>query len=186
MLKTILSEEEIQQICQRIALDLDNKFKDKDSIPVFIGVMKGALPFMMDIIKNITIPCMIDFIQVSSYEGDKSSGTITLKKELTTDVNNKDIVIIEDVIDTGITFDFLKKYFTEKYSLSSITMIALLDKKCKRVVPFEADIIGKEIGNDFVLGYGLDYNELGRNYPYVFVPTKDEIKELDNILNKKG
>lgn len=185
MLKTILSEQEIKDICKRIAKQIEDKYKNEKTIPIIIGVMKGALPFMMDLVKNITTPCMIDFIQVSSYEGEKSSGTITLKKELTYDINNKDIIVIEDIIDTGITMDYLKKYFETNYSPKSITMVALLDKKCKRVVPFDADIIGKEIGNEFVLGYGLDYNELGRNYPYVFVPTKEEIKELDKILENK-
>lgn len=181
MLKIILSEEEIKTICSNIAKIIETKLENSTSIPVFIGVMKGALPFMMDIMKNITIPCKLDFIQVSSYEGTESTGKITLKREIHENIKNKDVVIIEDIVDTGVTMDFLTKYIKEKYAPKSITTVTLLDKKCRRVIPFDVDIVGKEIPNEFVVGYGLDYNDLGRNSSCVYVPTKEEIEHFDEL-----
>ncbi len=182
MLKIILSETEIQNICADIASKIESKLKNNDSIPVFIGVMKGALPFMMDIMKNITIPCKMDFIQVSSYEGTESTGKITLKRDIHENIKDKDVLIIEDIVDTGVTMDFLTKYIKDKYAPRSLTTITLLDKKCRRVLPFDVDIVGKEIPNEFVVGYGLDYNDLGRNSSYVYVPTKEEIEHFDELL----
>ena len=183
MIKKLLDEKEIQEICKRIADTINESLKDKKTLPIFIGVMKGALPFMFDLMKYINHPCLEDFIQVSSYEGQSSTGKITLKKDLSYDITNRDVFIIEDIVDTGVTMNYLKEYLLSKYSPASLTTISLLDKKCKRKVPFEVDIVGKEIPNEFVVGYGLDYNELGRNVPYILVPSKEEIEEYDNLLN---
>ncbi len=183
MIKKVLNEQEIQKICKSIANQINNMIKNTNSLPIFIGVMKGALPFMFDLMKYIEHPCLEDFIQVSSYEGTSSTGKITLKKDLSYDITNRDVFIIEDVVDTGITMNFLKEYLLSKYKPSSLTTISLLDKKCMRKVPFDVDIVGKEIPNEFVVGYGLDYNELGRNIPFVFIPSKEEIENFDKLLN---
>ncbi len=182
MLKEILSEKEIQKICKDIAKQIEKKFENTNSIPVLIGVMTGALPFMMDLIKNIKSYCLLDFIQVSSYSGTTSTGKITIKKDISENITGKDIVIIEDIIDTGLTFDFVTKYLSQTYHPKSITTVTLLDKKCMRKVQFEVDIVGKEIPNEFVVGYGLDYNGLIRNTTNIYVPTKAEIEEIDSLL----
>ncbi len=184
MKKIILSENEILEICKSIAHQLENKYKFSDSIPVFVGVMKGAIPFMMDLLKVYTLPVMIDFIQVSSYNGTESTGTIVLKKDVSLNLKDKDVVLVEDIVDSGLTMNFLKEFILKKYSPKSITTVALLDKKCQRKIPFELDYIGKEIPNEFVIGYGLDYNDLGRNVPFVFVPEEKEIREYDLALQK--
>lgn len=184
MLKEILSEKEIQEICDIIAAKLNKKFANSTSVPVFIGVMIGALPFMMDLLKRITIPCTLDFIQVSSYNGTTSTGKIIMKKDVTQDLTNKDIVIIEDIIDTGLTFDFIYKYLFETYHPKTITTVTLLDKHCMRKVSFECDLVGKVIPNEFVIGYGLDYCELVRNTPNIYVPTQDEIDQYNKLLKK--
>lgn len=184
MLKIILSENEIKDICKRITKQLEDKFKNQNDIPVFIGVLKGALPFMMDIMKQYSLPCIMDFIQVSSYEGTSSSGKITLKKDVSENLKGKNIIIIEDIVDTGITMNYLTEYFYKKHQVKSITTVSLLDKKVKRIIPFDVDIIGKEIPDEFVMGYGFDYNDLARNSNCVYVPTKEEIENFE-MLSKK-
>ena len=183
MEKMILSNEEIVEICKRLAGNLKEKFKDSEKVPVFVGVLKGALPFMMELIKHYDAPMYIDFIQVSSYENQESTGTIILKRDVTTSLKDRDVVIIEDIVDSGFTMNYLVKYLDDTYSPKSITTVALLDKKCQRKLPFELDLFGKEVANEFVVGFGFDYNELLRNTPYIYVPTKEEIENLD-ALNK--
>lgn len=182
MKKIILSYEEITKICKLIGEQLATRYRFNDTPPVFIGVMKGAIPFLTDLVTCVDIPLIIDYIQVGSYNGTESTGTVVLKKDVTQDVRNRDIVIVEDIVDSGISITFLVDYFKRKYQPKSIVTVALLDKKCNRKVPFELDYSGKEIENEFVMGYGLDYNDLYRNTRYVFVPDEDEIKKYDEII----
>lgn len=185
MEKIILSNEEIVSICKDLAAKLKEKFANSNQCPIFVGVLKGALPFMMELIKHYDRPMYIDFIQVSSYQGQDSTGTIILKRDVTTPLKGKDVVVIEDIVDTGFTMNYLVKYLNDKYQPNSITTVALLDKKCQRKLPFDLDLYGKEIPNEFVVGFGFDYNELLRNVPYVYVPSKEEIETLD-ALNKEN
>ena len=184
MRKTILTNEEIQDICELIGSQLATRYRFNDTPPVFIGVMKGAIPFLSDLVCHCNIPLFIDYIQIGSYNGTESTGTVILKKDVSLDIRNKDIVIVEDVVDSGISMNFLIDYFQKKYQPKSIVTVALLDKKSNRKIPFEVDYFGKEVGNEFLMGYGLDYNDLWRNTREVFVPTPDEVKEWDAILNK--
>ena len=183
MKKIILSNEQIVDICKRLASELEERFANTDSVPVFVGVVKGALPFMFELIKHYTKPMYIDFVQVSSYQNQESTGTIVLKKDVTTPLKDRDVVIIEDIVDTGFTMNYLVKFLKEHYNPNSITTVALLDKKCKRKLPFELDHFGMEVGDEFVVGFGFDYDELERNTPYIFVPDEKQI-ETWNKLNK--
>lgn len=179
----VISKEEIEEAVKRCAKELEERFKDNDQIPVFIGVLKGALPFMMDLIKNYHLPCKEDYIQVSSYDGTASTGVIHLRKDISEDIKNKDIVIIEDIIDTGLTLSYLKQYLRLKYQPRSITICTFIDKKPLRKVELEADVVGVTLTkNKFLVGYGLDYNEIVRNIEYVFVPTKEDLIEWDKAL----
>ena len=185
MRKIILSNEDIQNICKLIGSQLSTRYRFNDTPPVFIGVMKGAIPFLTDLVNHCDIPLFIDYIQIGSYNGTESTGTVILKKDVTLDIRNKDIVIVEDVVDSGISMNFLVDYFNKKYQPKSIVTVALLDKKSNRKIPFELDFYGKEVGNEFLMGYGLDYNDLWRNTKEVFVPSQDEVDEWDRILNNK-
>ena len=185
MKKIILSNEEIVAICKRLAAELKEKFKDSNTVPIFVGVLKGALPFMMELIKHYDGPMYIDFIQVSSYQGQDSTGTIILKRDVTTPLKGKDVVVIEDIVDTGFTMNYLVKYLKDKYEPNSLTTVALLDKKCQRKLPFDLDLYGKEIPNEFVVGFGFDYDELLRNVPYIFVPDENDLAEW-NRINKEN
>ena len=185
MKKIVLSNEQIVEICKKMADELYNRFKDSERVPIFLGVMKGALPFMMELIKHYKGQMYIDFIQVSSFQGTESTGTILLKKDVTMDLTGRDVVVIEDIVDTGFTMNYLVKYLEDSYAPHSITSVALLDKKCQRKLPFELDLYGLEIENEFVVGFGFDYDELHRNVPYIFVPEENEIKEWNKIINNK-
>ena len=186
MKKIILTNEQIVEICKKMAEELHSRLKDAKKLPIFIGVMKGALPFMMELIKHYNGDMLIDFIQVSSFQGTESTGTILLKRDVTMDLRGRDIVIVEDIVDTGFTMNYLVKYLDESYAPHSITTVALLDKKCKRKMPFELDLYGLEIGDEFVVGFGFDYDELHRNVPYIFVPNQEEIPEWNELLKKQA
>lgn len=185
MRKIILSNEQIQDICSLIGSQLATRYRFNDTPPIFIGVMKGAIPFLNDLVCHCDIPLFIDYIQIGSYNGTESTGTVILKKDVSLDIRGKDIVLIEDIVDSGISMNFLVDYFTKKYSPKSIVTVALLDKKVNRKIPFELDYFGIEVENEFLMGYGLDYNDLWRNTREVFVPTPEEVKEWDELLAAK-
>ena len=182
--KIILSEEQIRQF----AIDLGNKITDRiknDSKPaIVVGVLKGATPFMMDLIKNIHCEIYIDFIHVRSYDGTESTGRVQLLKDTSFDCEGRTVIIVEDVIDSGQSFVFLKKHFMTHNPKEIITCV-MVDKKYARTVPFEVDYAGYTLHKDaFLIGYGLDYNELDRNLPYIYEATQEDIKRIDE-LNKR-
>src|SRR5574344_454047 len=183
MRETVLSKEEIQEICKRIGSQLDEKFKDSKTIPVFVGVLKGANLFFMDLVRQCHFPMVMDFIQVTIYDGTSSTGVIHLKKDVTADITNKDLVIVEDIVDTGLTLNYVKQYIQIKYKPKSISVVCLIDKKPLRKIDFKCDYVGATLKeNKFLCGYGFDYHEILRNQDYVFVPDKKEIEEIDKLL----
>jgi hypoxanthine phosphoribosyltransferase len=184
MRKVVLTNDEIQKICKLIGNQLATRYRFNEHPPVFIGVMKGAIPFMMDLIKNVDIPLFIDFMQVSSYNGTESTGTVIIKKDLSLDIKDQDVVIIEDIVDSGISMNFLVDYLKRKYQPKSIVTVALLDKRIARKIPFELDYRGLEVEGGFLVGYGLDYNELFRNTTEIFIPDQEEIASWDLLLKK--
>lgn len=185
MRQIILTEKEIKKINKRLGKELTKKFKNDELPPVFIGVLKGALPFMIDLVREIKCPLIIDFIQVKSYIGTESTGVITLKKDINEDITNRNVVIVEDIADSGHTLVWLKKYISTTYKPKAIYTCALLDKKCKRKVDFDLDYVGAEIGDYFIGGYGLDFDEIGRNEKYIFVPDEEEKVQLFELAHRK-
>ena len=183
MRKIVLTEEEIHSICKLIGHQISTRYRFNDHPPVLVGVMKGAVPFLMDLVQEIDIPLQYDFVQVSSYNGTESTGTVVLKSDVTLDIRDRDIIIVEDIVDSGISMVYLVDHLQKKYQPRSIVTLALLDKKCNRKVPFELDYAGKEVGEGFLMGYGLDYHDLYRNTKYVFIPDQEEIDSWNKILN---
>lgn len=168
----LVNENEIKKICKELGEKITNDYMGKEL--VIIGMLKGAMPFMMELIKNIKLPVTIDFIQTSSYHGGtQSSACVLFKKDIETNVTGKHVLLIDDVIDTARTITKVLDIFKDR-GASSIELCCLLDKPEGRVVQYDAKYIGKTIPNEFVIGYGLDYNELYRNLPYVAV-VKDEV-----------
>ena len=184
MRKIVFNETEIQGACERIANELTKELVNDEKIPLFLGVMKGALNFFMDLTKRFEIPIYLDYIQVSSYEGTKSTGNVKLLHDLRFDCEGRSVVIVEDIIDTGTSMNYLLKYIEEKYHPKRIFVVALFDKINARTVPVKIDYSGKVLAqNDFLIGYGLDYKELHRNIPYVYIPDEDEYNELTELAN---
>lgn len=165
--KVLYSKEDIAAACKRLGQQLAEDYRDKT--PLMVCVLKGAILFMTDVIRDMDIYATIDFIDVSSYNGGtESSGTIRLLKDLDTDVAGRDVVLVEDIIDTGRTLKYLEDLLKDRQA-KSIKVCTLMDKPSGRVVEAKADYVGFNVPSEFVVGYGLDYEEKYRNLPYVGV-----------------
>lgn len=160
----LVSEEELKQICKRLGEQITRDYQGKNLLVV--SVLKGAVVFMGDLLREIKCDCQIDFIAVSSYSGTKTTGVVKFKKDLDIDPDGMDILIIEDILDSGITLSYLKGVLMGR-NASSIKICTLLDKPANRKADIKADYVGKVIPDEFVIGYGLDYDEKYRNLPYV-------------------
>ena len=170
--RILITEEELNVRCKELSLEISEDYADKEL--VIVGMLKGAAPFMMDLIKNITLPVTIDFIQISSYHGGThSTNAIIFKKDIDTDVRGKHVLIVDDIVDTAKTIKKVLNIFEDR-GVESIELCCLLDKPEGRVVDYEPKYAGKVIPNEFVVGYGLDFNEYYRNLPYVGV-VKEEL-----------
>ena len=186
MKNIILSAKDLDKISRKIAKNLDQELKNEKNIPVVVGVMKGSLNFMMDLTKYMKTDLYTDFIQISSYSGTETTGKVIMKKDLSFNIENRTVILVEDIIDTGISMHFLIKFLKDHYHPKRILLITLLDKVCRRKLKVHIDYAGKVMKQDaFVLGYGLDYKEYGRNLPYVCALTKDEIKMIDKKTSEK-
>lgn len=163
----LITEEEIKAKCQEIGKQLTEEYDGK--FPLAIGVLKGALPFMSDVLRYMEVHLEMDFMDVSSYgEGTTSSGEVKIVKDLNTKVEGRDLIIVEDIIDSGLTLSYLVDLFKYRKA-KSIKIVTLLDKPSGRTAAIKADLIGFKVPNEFVVGYGLDYAERYRNLPYIGV-----------------
>ncbi len=162
--KVLYTMEEIQKRIKELGEEISNDYKGEELIVVCI--LKGAAFFTTDLVKNIDCEMIIDFMRVSSYTGTESSGIITLKQDLEEDIEGKNVLIVEDIIDTGRTLNTLKTELINRKP-KSLKVVTLLDKKERRVVDLDADYVGFSIPNKFVVGYGFDIDEKYRNIPYI-------------------
>lgn len=159
-----ITETELQTICQTLGRQITTDYQGKT--PIIIGVLKGCQPFFSDLIRHITLPVEISYLKVRSYTGITSSGAIHLELDADIAITHRDVILVEDIIDTGTTMTNLYAFLRSKQP-NSLKVVALLDKPSQRTTDFHADYIGKTIPNVFVIGYGLDYNEQYRNLPYI-------------------
>lgn len=165
--KVVYAEKEIDEQTQKLAELLSNDYEDK--LPLMVGILKGSIPFMANLVKRMTCQLEMDFMAVSSYHGGlESSGTVKLLKDLTTDIKDRHVVIVEDIIDSGRTLKAIAEMLSDR-GAASVKIVTLLDKKEGRVVEIDADYVGLECPNEFVVGYGLDYDEKYRQLPYIGV-----------------
>ena len=171
--KILITEEEIAAKCKEIGAKLTEEYEGR--FPLAIGVLKGALPFMSDVLRQVHTHLEMDFMDVSSYGGTntKSSGEVKILKDLNTKVEGRDLLIIEDIIDSGNTLRYLVDLFKYRQA-NSVKIVTLLDKPSGRTANIKADIVGFDVPDEFVVGYGLDYDEKYRNLPYIGV-LKPEI-----------
>jgi len=186
MQELILSNKQIEDICQKVASEIDECIKSEEKTPVVIGVLKGGMNYMFDLIKYIKTPILTDYIQVASWEGTKSTGTICLKKDLTLDIENRTIILVDDVIDSGCSYQYLRNFISQKYKPKNIFVTCLIDKQAERKIPVHIDFPGFVLKEPkFLMGYGLDYKEYGRNIGYVYVPDKEEIDSYERMIEKE-
>ena len=162
----LLSEEQIQNRIRELGEILTAEYADKN--PVIVGVLKGVVVFYADMIRQIKVPCQMDFMWLSSYSGANSTGKMLVRQDVTADIERRHVLILVDIFDTGISLEFTVNHLKEKHP-ASIKVCTLLDKPERRRegVTLQADYVGFTIPNAFVVGYGLDYNEKYRNLPYV-------------------
>jgi hypoxanthine phosphoribosyltransferase len=165
--RILISERDIQREVAAIARELDREYADDR--PLLVGVLKGAVTFMTDVMKAMTIPVEIDFMAISSYgSSTKSSGVVRILKDLGQEIENRRVIVVEDIVDSGLTLQYLIDLL-ERRNPKDIRVVALLKKTKPDAVDVRVDRIAFEIPDEFVVGYGLDYAEAYRNLPYVAV-----------------
>jgi len=174
-LNPLLSQEQIASIVQGLADRISKDYSGKEL--VLVCILKGAFMFLSDLIRLLKIPVKIDFVRLASYgSGMESSGNIEITKDIEFPIEGKDVLIIEDIIDSGRTLQFLK----DRLGLSnprSVKICALLDKKARREVKIEADYLGIEVDDVFIVGYGIDFNENYRHLPEIYYVTPNDQQE---------
>ncbi|MBD5147318.1 MAG: hypoxanthine phosphoribosyltransferase [Oscillibacter sp.] len=167
ILKILVTEEQIKARVAELGEELGRRFQDKN--PLFLGVLKGSFVFMADLVRACPVRSDVEFIAVSSYQNATvSSGRVKINHDLQQDITGRNLVIVEDILDSGNTLAFLKDYFLTK-GAASITIATLLDKPSRREKAVTADFVGFEVPDEFVVGYGLDYSQRYRNLPYIGV-----------------
>ena len=165
--KTYFSAEDIQNIVSRLGKQISEDYKDKNLL--LVSILKGSVVFMADLMRAITIPCRIDFMSVSSYgSGTKTSGVVKIQKDLDIDLEGYDLLIVEDILDSGKTLSYVRKIL-EARNPASISICTLFDKPERREADVYAKYAGAEVPDEFIVGYGLDYDEKYRNLPYIGV-----------------
>lgn len=163
-LKVLINEEKLEKRIEELAKEIEKDYEGKDI--VFLGILKGSIPFMWELAKKVKNNVIFEFIEVSSYEGTESTGKVTLHKDIKQSIEGKDVIIVEDIVDTGRTLSYLFRTLKRK-NPNSIKIATLLSKPSRRVIEVNVDYIGFEIEDKFVIGFGLDDDQNRRNLPYV-------------------
>ena len=165
--RTLISAEEIDNKIREMGKEITKDYRDKN--PIMIGVLNGGFLFMADLIRHVEIDLEIDFIKISSYgDATVSSGKVTMLKDINAEITNRHIILVEDIVDTGLSVQYLKSKFLE-LKPASLSFVSLLRKKENAKVEYDVEYVGFDIGNEFVVGYGLDHKQILRNLPAVYV-----------------
>lgn len=163
--KILVTQQDLAEITKKLGEQITKDYAGKKLL--MVGVLKGSIYFLTDLSRNIDLPCNIDFIQASSYgAGTVTSGEIKITKDIASDLSGYDVLLVEDILDTGRTLKYIHDMLSKR-NPQSISVITLLDKPARREVDIYADYVGVDVPNAFVVGYGLDYNQLYRNLPYI-------------------
>lgn len=164
--KVLVSEQELKEITERLGKQISKDYEGKNLL--LVSVLKGSIAFMADLMRNITVPCKIDFMALSTYgAGTESSGRIRVNKDLDIYPEGYDILIVEDILDSGRTLEYVINNMIRSKNAASVKICTLLDKPERRVANIKADYVGTKVPNAFVVGYGLDYDEKYRNLPFI-------------------
>ena len=173
-MRELISADQIAHRVQEMGAEISRKYEGR--VPIFVGILNGSFIFMADLLREVSIDCEVDFIKLSSYEGKTSSGTLHLRKDISSDVNGRDVIIVEDIVDSGLTINFLKSRI-EDAGPSSVAVVSLLFKREVAELNFDLDYVGFEIPADYVVGYGLDMDQKKRNLKGIF-SIEDELKGI--------
>lgn len=172
--EVLIPAEKIQERVKELGAQITKDYAGKS--PFFVGVLRGCFVFMADLVRNVDLYCTMDFMAVSSYgNGTSSTGAVKITRDLNEDIEGKDVIIVEDILDSGVTLNYLKSYLANR-NPASIRIVTLLDKPERRTKAIQADYSGFSVPNEFVVGYGLDFAETYRNLPYIGV-LKPEVYE---------
>ncbi|MDD4309146.1 MAG: hypoxanthine phosphoribosyltransferase [Candidatus Cloacimonetes bacterium] len=168
----LFDEFKIQTRIREIGLEISTEYKEKT--PVLIGILKGGFIFMADLVRSISIPIEMDFLAISSYgAGTSSSGVVKIRKDIDIDINGRDVIVVEDIVDSGLSLQYIKDYLWQ-HKPNSLRTCVLLDKPAAHKIDVVFDYVGFEVKNEFVVGYGLDFAEKYRNLPYIGI-LKEEL-----------
>ena len=163
--KVLVSEQELKEINERLGKRITSDFKGKNLL--VLGILKGCVFFMTDLVRHIELPLSIDFMSVSSYgSGTESTGRVKITKDIDIDLNGYDVLIVEDILDSGRTLKYVSDILKTR-GAKSISIVTLLDKTDRRVADISTDYVGCSVPDEFVVGYGLDYDQKYRNLPYI-------------------
>ena len=172
-MEILITQDRIAERIKELGRQITEDYRGR--VPVLVGILKGSFVFLADLIRAIDIPVEIAFLAVSSYEGEtESSGIVKIEKDIDYDIAGRDLIIVEDIVDTGLTLRYLEDFFSVRHP-GSVRVVTLLHKAVEREEVVTLDYVGFEIPNVFVVGYGLDYGERYRNLPYVAVLSQEEI-----------
>ena len=167
ILKVLYNEEQIRKRVEEMGEELYDRYHDKN--PMFVGVLSGCFVFMADLVRASQMKSQLEFIAVSSYKnGTSSTGVVQITRDLQCDITGRNLIVVEDILDSGNTLSYLKEYLLTR-GAASVSIVTLLDKPSRRQKAIYADIVGFEVPDEFVVGYGLDYAQQYRNVPYIGV-----------------
>ncbi|WP_297281382.1 hypoxanthine phosphoribosyltransferase [uncultured Anaerococcus sp.] len=175
--KVLIDENSLDLKIKKLATYINDYYKDEDSL-IMVGILKGSVIFMSELAKHVKVDCNLEFMSVSSYDGTKSTGNVKILKDLETDIEGKNVLLVEDIIDSGHTLKKLKTNL-EKRDPKEVRIITLLDKPERRVADIKPEWYGFKIPDEFIVGYGMDYNERFRNLPFIGI-LKRSVYEGDN------
>lgn len=171
--KVLFSEDEIRNRCKELGAQITADYQAKGKVPLLVALLKGSVPFLSELMKYIDLPCEVDFMDVSSYDGTESVGEVHVMKDLDRPIRDEAILIVEDIVDTGRTLDSISKLLLYK-GAAEVKIVTLLDKPERRITDIDVQYSGFQCPNEFVIGFGLDFNEKYRNLPYIGV-LKEEL-----------
>jgi hypoxanthine phosphoribosyltransferase len=168
--KVLITEERIKRRIKELGEEISRDYNGKD--PILVAVLRGAIMFVCDLVREISIPITLDFLSISSYSGQTQTGVVRILKDLDESIEDEHVILIEDIVDTGLTLNYILKTLKARRP-ADLRVCALLDKKVRRIVDVRIDYLGFEIPDEFVVGYGMDYDQMYRGLPFIGVLKRE-------------
>ncbi|MBP5091201.1 MAG: hypoxanthine phosphoribosyltransferase [Bacilli bacterium] len=183
MSEIVMSQELCEATYKKVGEELTEALKNEEKRPILLCVMKGAMNFLIGMMKYVKCPVIVDYIHISSYDGTGSTGKVNLLKDMTFNPEGRTVVIVEDVIDTGLSLAYLKDYLHKKYHPKDVKIAVFVDKTARRKIDVKVDFVGYTMNVDkYIVGNGFDYHDMWRNVPYVFTPSEEDFKKWDEMI----